>query len=154
LLTPCEMKFRMSRRVMPWADSSVAAYERDCCIRAARMSPARTSSRPALCTCSTAAWSVRRKATVCSGSLSSRRELLKTFAQKRVELPPQARDVAAACGEDLLALHVVSHHVEQVLQREVRVAPRDGLAVRDVQQHFDRRAEHGQRPFPGSSRTV
>jgi hypothetical protein len=37
----------------------------------------------------------------------------------------------------------MGHDVEQVFQRQVRVPARHRFAVRDVEEHFDRLAEHG-----------
>src|SRR5574338_899795 len=58
----------MSSRVMPCASRRRAACDVGCCMMAARTSPDCTSCRPALCTWSTAVWSTRRNASVCSGS--------------------------------------------------------------------------------------
>ena len=53
-----------------------------------------------------------------------------------------AREVGAAGAEDPLAVGVVRQRVEQVLERQVGVAPRDRFAERDVQDDFDRGGKH------------
>jgi hypothetical protein len=74
--------------------------------------------------------------------LAAAGELLDLLAQVAIELPPQRRQVAAARREDALAFGVVREHVEQVLERHVRVAARRGLAVGDTENQFDGVAEH------------
>ena len=107
------------------------------------MSPACTSCRCALCTCSTAVCSTRRNAAVCSGSRSwPRGELLDRLVEVRVQVAPQPRQVGAAGRQDALAVGVVRERVEQMLEREVRVPARHGLAVGDGQDDFDGGGEH------------
>ena len=61
---------------------------------------------------------------------------LDRFVEVRVERAPQRRQVRAAGGEDSLAVGIVREGVEQVLEREIRVPPRDGFAERDVENDF------------------
>ena len=125
LVMPCEMYSRMSSRVTPCSASSCAACVLGCCSIAARMSPACTSWRLALCTCSTAVCSTRRNASVCSGSLLlAARELLDRLVEVLVEVAAQPRQIGAAGGENPLAVRIVRERVEQVLERQVRVPPR------------------------------
>ena len=75
LLMPWVMYSSTSSRVTPWAASSCAAYglgSAEAWPRGRR--PDCTSCLPALCTCSTAVCSTRRKASVCSGSFCCPRE--------------------------------------------------------------------------------
>ena len=55
----------------------------------------------------------------------------------------QPRQIGAAGGEDPLAVGVVRQRVEQVLEREVGVPPRDRFAVRDGEDDFDGGGKHG-----------
>jgi len=63
--------------------------------------------------------------------------------QEGVQIPAQAGDVGPARGEDLLALEIVGHDVQQVLGASGAHAGAPPLAVRDVEQHLDGLAEHG-----------
>ncbi len=59
-------------------------------------------------------------------------QMLDRFVEVVVQLPPQHRGIGAAGGEDPFAVGVVQQRVEQVFERQVRVAPRNRFAVRDV----------------------
>ena len=48
----------------------------------------------------------------------------------------ERRQVRPAGGEDALAVRVVGEGIQQVLEREVRVPPRDRLAERDSEHEF------------------
>ena len=61
------------------------------------------------------------------------------FVEVRIQLAPQPGQVRAAGAQDLLAVGIVRERVEQVLERQVRVPPRDRLAVGDGQHDFERR---------------
>ena len=61
---------------------------------------------------------------------------LDRLVEVRVERAPQRRQVRAAGGEDSLAVGIVREGVEQVLEREIRVPPRDRFAERDVENDF------------------
>ena len=63
-------------------------------------------------------------------------------AEKLVERMSERRQVAAARGQDLLTVGVVRQGVEQVLERQMRVPPRRGLPIGDVENQFERSAEH------------
>ena len=61
---------------------------------------------------------------------------LDRLVEVRAERAPQRRQIGAAGGEDSLAVGIVREGVEQVLEREVRVPPRDRFAERDGQNDF------------------
>ena len=67
------------------------------------------------------------------------RQMLDRFVEVVVQLPPQRGGIGAAGREDPFAVGVVQQRVEQVFERQVRVAPRHGFAVGDVQNGLDRR---------------
>jgi hypothetical protein len=69
-------------------------------------------------------------------------EALDRVLEVLLELGAQPREVDAAGAQDLLALGVVGHRVEQVLQREVRMAAGDRLAIGDLEDELQGRAEH------------
>ena len=116
------------------------------------MSPACASSRCALCTCSTAVCSTRRNAAVCSGSsLAAARQLLDRLVEVGVQVAAQLPQVGAAGREDALAVGVVEQRVEQMLEREVRVAARHRLAEGDVEDDLDGGGEHWYRLLQASS---
>ena len=69
-------------------------------------------------------------------------ELLDVLVEVLVEIAAELRQIGAAGGEDPLAVGVVRERVEQVLQRQVRVMPRGGLAVRHGEDHLERGTEH------------
>ena len=101
------------------------------------MSPAFASSRCALWMCRIAVCRTRRNAIVCSGSsLRPAALALDRFVEVRAERAPQRRQVRAAGGEDSLAVGIVREGVEQVLEREIRVPPRDRFAERDGENDF------------------
>ena len=58
------------------------------------------------------------------------------FIEVGAERAPQRREVRAAGGEDSLAVGIVREGVQQVLDREIRVPPRDPFAERDVENDF------------------
>ena len=60
-------------------------------------------------------------------------EPLDRFVEVRAERAPQRRQVRAAGGKDAFAVGIVREGVEQVLERDVRVPPRNGFAERDVE---------------------
>ena len=68
--------------------------------------------------------------------LLTARELLDRVLEVLVEIAPELRHVGAAGREDPLAVRVVRQRVEQVLERQVRVAPRGRFAVGDGQDDF------------------
>ena len=70
------------------------------------------------------------------------RKLLDLLAQIGVEHLAELRQIGAAGAEDGFAVGVVSKRVEQVFERQVRVATRGGLAVRDGQHDLEGLAEH------------
>ena len=70
-------------------------------------------------------------------ALAPARVLLDVLLQVMIEIRAQLRQIGAARGEDPLAFGVVGEHVQQVLDGEVRVAPRHGLPIRHAQQQFD-----------------
>ncbi len=122
---------------MPWSVSSRAAWLLGCWRIAARMSPAFASSRCALWMCRIAVCSTRRNAIVCSGSRSDAAALsLDRLVEVGAERAPQRRQVRAAGREDPLAVGIVREGVEQVLEREIRMPPRDGFAERDGENDF------------------
>ena len=61
---------------------------------------------------------------------------LDRLVEVRAERAPQRRQVRAAGREDPLAVGIVRERVEQVLEREIRVPPRDRFAERDVEDDF------------------
>ena len=65
-----------------------------------------------------------------------------------IELSPQAHQVGARALQNPFAFRVMGERVQQVLEREVRVPPRYGLAVGDRQDDFDRCGKHLQVPVP------
>ena len=75
-------------------------------------------------------------------ALVAARQLLDRFVEVVVQLAAQRREIGAAGLENPLAVGVVQQRVEQVLERQVRVPPRDGFAIRDVKDGFDRCGEH------------
>ena len=70
--------------------------------------------------------------------------LLERVGKIRIEIAPQARQIGAAGGEDPLAVVVVRERVEQMLEGDVRVPARHGLAVGDGEDDFDGGREHDQ----------
>ncbi len=74
--------------------------------------------------------------------LLAARELLDRILEILVEIAPQLRQVGAAGGEDALAVGVVRQRVEQVLERQVRVTARGGLAVGDGEDDLQCGTEH------------
>ena len=74
--------------------------------------------------------------------LLAARELLDRILEVLVEIAPQLRHVGATGGEDALAVGVVRQRVQQVLERQVRVTPRGGLAVGDGENNFKSGTEH------------
>ncbi len=58
------------------------------------------------------------------------------------EVRPQAIEIDAASGQDLLALRVVGDREQKVLEGEVRVPPRVRLAIRQAQDQLQIRREH------------
>ena len=54
----------------------------------------------------------------------------------RAERSPQSVHVGAARLEDPFAVGVVRERVQQVLERQIRVTPRDRLAKRNIQDDF------------------
>jgi hypothetical protein len=80
--------------------------------------------------------------------------LLDRVAQVGVEITPQLRQIDAARRQDALALVVVRQRVEQMLERDVGMSPRDRLAVGDRQQYFNRRGEHRGSPWPRYSSSI
>ena len=65
------------------------------------------------------------------------------FAQERVEIAPQFRQVDAAGLENPFAFDVVRERVQQMFEGHVRVPPRDGFAIRNRQDDFDGAGKHG-----------
>ena len=61
---------------------------------------------------------------------------LDRFVEVRGERAPQRRQVGAAGREDSLAVRIVREGVEEVLEREIGVPPRDRFAERDVENDF------------------
>ena len=68
--------------------------------------------------------------------LLTARELLDRILEVLVEIAAELRHVRAAGREDPLAVRVVRQRVEQVLERQVRVAPRGRFPVSDGQDDF------------------
>ncbi len=58
----------------------------------------------------------------------------------------QALEVRAAGAQDLFPRRIVEHGVQQVLEPQVRMAPRHRFAERDVEHHLECRAEHVRPP--------
>ena len=63
---------------------------------------------------------------------------LDRFVEVRAERAPQDRQVRAAGSENAFAFRIVGERVEQVLEREVRVPPRDRFAERNGEHEFER----------------
>jgi len=70
------------------------------------------------------------------------RKLLDRIVQIRVQAAPQEAEVHAAGAQNALGVGVVRQRVEQVLEREIRMPARHGLAERDVKNHFNGSREH------------
>jgi hypothetical protein len=68
--------------------------------------------------------------------------LFDRIVEIRVQVAPQPRQIGAARREDPFAVGVVRERVEQMLEGHVRVTPRNGLAVGDGQNNFDRGGKH------------
>ena len=60
-------------------------------------------------------------------------EALDRFVEVCPERAPERRQVGAAGLKDSLAVGIVRESIEQVLERDVHVPPRDGFAERDVE---------------------
>ena len=73
---------------------------------------------------------------------------LDRFVEVRAERAPQRRQVGAAGREDSLAVRIVREGVEEVLEREIRVPPRDRFAEGNVQHDLDGRLQR----VPGFAR--
>jgi hypothetical protein len=58
------------------------------------------------------------------------------------QVAPQADQVGAAAFQNPLALGIVRQGVQQVLERQVGVPARHGLAIRDGEHDFERGGEH------------
>ena len=65
------------------------------------------------------------------------RQLLDRFVQILVQLAAQRSQVGAAGGENPFAVGIVQQRVEQVFERQVRVAARDRFAIGDVEDGLD-----------------
>ena len=74
--------------------------------------------------------------------LLTARELLDRILEVLVEIAAELRHVGAAGREDPLAVRVVRQRVEQVLERQVRVAPRGRFAIGDGEDDFECWTEH------------
>ena len=61
---------------------------------------------------------------------------LDRFVEIGAERATQRRQVRAARREDSLAVRVVSEGVEQVLEREIGMLPRERFAERDIENDF------------------
>ena len=83
---------------------------------------------------------------------------LDRFVEVRVERAPQRRQVRAAGREDALAVRIVRERVEQVLEREIGVPPRDRFAERDdaarLQERVKTRSSITSRVFDGGLQRV
>ena len=126
---PWERNFSTSRRVTPWARSSVTAWESGSWKSAAIRSPASTSSFSALSACWSACWITRWKARVCwswrlppSGSFST------SSSRKFSSSPFSRRTPGADVLQHLFAALVVEQRVEQVLDGQVGVMALHRLA--------------------------
>ena len=75
-------------------------------------------------------------------AIAAARQVLDRFVEVVVQLTTQRREIGAARREDAFAVRVVQQRVEQVLEREIRMAPRDRFAVGDVKDGFDGCGEH------------
>jgi hypothetical protein len=62
--------------------------------------------------------------------------LLERFVEVGPERSAKGRQVGAARREEALAFWIVRKRVEQVLERQVRVPARDGLAERNGENDF------------------
>ena len=67
-------------------------------------------------------------------ALFAAREGFNLLVQVAIEQTAQVRQIRAAGGEDAFALGVVREHVEQMLERQVGVPARGGLAIGDTQE--------------------
>src|SRR5260370_938889 len=70
-------------------------------------------------------------------------DLLDRIVEIRAQLASQTREIRAARAQNALAVRVMRERVEEMLEREIHVAPRDGLAVRDGEDQFKRGGKHG-----------
>ena len=65
-------------------------------------------------------------------------ELLDRFVEIGAQASPQAPEVGAAGPENALGIRVVRQGVQQMLEGEVGVPSRHGLAERNVENGFNR----------------
>ena len=75
-------------------------------------------------------------------ALLSALELLDGVVEVVVQVFAQPRQVGAAPEQDALAFRIVRERVQQMLERQIGVPPRHGLAIGDGQDDFERRGEH------------
>jgi hypothetical protein len=70
------------------------------------------------------------------------RQRLGRFVDAVADIASQQWKIRTTGRENPLAVGVVHQGIEQVLEREVRMAPRDRFAKRDVQDDFDSSRKH------------
>ena len=69
-------------------------------------------------------------------------QLLNRFAKVGVKAPPQAPEIGAAGAENPFAVRIMGEAVQQMLERQIGVAPRHRFAERNVEDDFNRGREH------------
>ena len=107
------------------------------------MSPALTSARCALCTCSTAVRStLAERGRLFGLALPAAAHLFERGVEVLVELFAKLRQIGAAGRQDPLAFLVVRQGVQQVLERQIGVPARHRFAVGNGQDDFERGGEH------------
>ena len=134
---PWVMYSRTSSRDTPWSASSCAAYDLDCCSVAASTSPDwHFLAAGALHVQDRRLQHAAERHRLLRLFLLAARELLDVLVEVLVEIAAQLRQIGAARRQDPLAVGIVRQRVEQVLERQVGMTPRGGLAVGDGEDDF------------------